>query len=126
MMAMGRKRGSDSTAPSVASSPVLDSSSLATSPEDTQAADAVLRTLAVSQAKGSSLNSCPIKRAAGTVRDRKGLKSKGIVRGETEGPPEVKVQQHGRGGGKEDGWRSMHMVQRLRYHEVHWNTHGCS
>lgn len=33
-------------------------------------------------------------------------------------PPEVHVKQHGRGGGKEKGWRSMHVVQSLKYHEV--------
>lgn len=34
----------------------------------------------------------------------------------SEGPPVVKVQRHGKA--KIDNWRSMHVVQSLRYHEV--------
>lgn len=44
-----------------------------------------------------------------------GAKARGNGEG---GPPEMNLKQHGRGGGKDKGWRSMHMVQCLRYHEV--------
>lgn len=37
---------------------------------------------------------------------------------DTDGPPEVKMHRHGRGAGRGDIWRSMHMVQCLRYHKV--------
>lgn len=37
---------------------------------------------------------------------------------DTDGPLEVKMHRHGRGAGRGDSWRSMHMVQCLRYHKV--------
>lgn len=37
---------------------------------------------------------------------------------DTDGPPEMKMHRHGRGAVRGDIWRSMHMVQCLRYHKV--------
>ncbi|CAM9154577.1 unnamed protein product [Scytosiphon promiscuus] len=50
---------------------------------------------------------------------RRGGGAKGRGKGDKGGdrPPEMNLKQHGRGGGKDKGWRSMHMVQCLRYHE---------
>lgn len=48
---------------------------------------------------------------------RRGGKGKGGDGGGNR-PPEVHIKQHGRGGGKQKAWRSMHLVQSLKYHEV--------
>lgn len=73
-------------------------------------------------------DSCTESRANSNVRRscgykfRRGGKAKGGGGGDGGGsrnrPPEVHIKQHGRGGGKEKAWKSMQLVQSLKYHEV--------
>lgn len=129
IMGMGRKRGGSehningsSNNNSRSGSPTLDSSTL-TSPEDPQTVYTVLPPLAVgdSSPPGRNLDDTPSCRSGSGRCVLRGTKGAATGR-ETEGPPEVKVHQHGRSNAKKDGWRSMHMVQCLRYHEV---SFGC-
>lgn len=109
MISIRRKRGGTAGNASASGSPTLDSSNL-TSPDGPQ-------TKETSNVPGLSATAAtpPRKDAEGTKKcAKRGFGGGGRV----EGAPEVKVQQHGRGGSKKDGWRWMHMVQRLRFHEV--------
>lgn len=118
MMAIGRKRGTNASN-STTGSPALDSSTL-TSPEGPRSSEASPPALAASAASAPTreLDACAACRASGPGRCKK-RGSKGVSVGRhAENPPEVKVQQHGRGGTKEEGWRWMHMVQCLHFHEV--------
>lgn len=104
---MGKRR---SRSAANSASPPVDSG--ATSPEAVPVLDAAAKAHDKSDALSDSFETSVESRFL-----RRGTKA--VAKGEgREGPPEVKMQHHGRGGGKGVGWRSMHMVQCLRYHEV--------
>lgn len=118
MMAIGRKRGANVSG-SRAGSPGLDSSTL-TSPEDPRNPGTSLPAPAASSASGPT-RELDASISCGTSRSGRCKKcgSEGTtVARHAEDAPEVKVQQHGRGGANEDGWRWMHMVQNIHFHEV--------
>lgn len=114
---MGRRRSSAALS---GASPPIDSGT--TSPDGVLPnSEATVRSNEASEALPGDCGTCPEPRAkgrgGGASRLRRGMGG-GRKGEEPDGPPEVKMQHHGRGGGKESGWRSLHMVQCLRYHEV--------
>ena len=122
-MGMGRRRSSTTLS---GASPPIDSGS--TSPDGVSGGAGVLpnseataRSNETGEALPGDCGACaqprPKGRGGGASRLRRGMSGAGKGE-EPDGPPEVKMQHHGRGGGKESGWRSLHMVQCLRYHEV--------
>lgn len=138
-MNMRRRRSSQTSVATAAAaaatatdsvSPPLDSG--ATSPDVIPAAAAETRTASIEVTVGEAAVPPPIDKGESCAEP--GSNSRGrrsysyrLRRGQKDGaerdrggnrPAGVHMRHHGRGGSKEKGWRSMHMVQCLRYHEV--------
>ncbi|CAM9549463.1 unnamed protein product [Ectocarpus fasciculatus] len=120
---IGRRRGSHAAAGTAAHGVTLSGDPGATCPDGTPAPAEDATTADVGELpadkhdSGSRSSSRPCRRSC-SYRLRRGGKGRAKSDGRTANrPPEVHVKQHGRGGGKNKDWRSMHMVQCLRYHE---------
>lgn len=114
-------------------SPALDSG---TSPDGMPAAVSEAGTASAEGATGEALTPPADKsesraeprsnspgRRSYSYRLRRGPKDGAEGDGGGNRPAGVHLRQHGRGGSKEKGWRSMHMVQCLRFHEVRLAVH---
>lgn len=151
MINMGRRRSSHThtavaAAPAAAVtatdsvSPALDSG--ATSPDVIPGAAEETRTASIEVTVGEAVppptdngESCaePRSNSRGSrscsYRLRRGQKDGAERDGSGNRPAGVHIRHHGRGGNKEKGWRSMHMVQCLQYHEVRagvvWFSRRC-
>lgn len=69
------------------------------------------------------MGSAKAKRDADACLTKQGSKGR-LTWDAAEGPPEVEMKHNGKRNEKGDSWHSMHMVQRLRYHEVCWCQKG--
>ena len=127
-MGMGRRRSSAALS---GASPPIDSGT--TSPDGAGVSalpnsEATTRSNEAGEVLPGDCGACaqprPKGRCGGASKLRRGMGG-GSKGEEPDGPAEVKMQHHGRGGGKESGWRSLHMVQCLRYHEVRCGAGLC-